>query len=104
MQDFGSSGADCRTYRLICQNSHFSHLVAGQRQKRPAENRFRDLPVPNERREGLELVHRARKLQKSKSKGEITLLWTFKRARASRHILTVMAKAKISGKHATAKG
>jgi len=65
---------------------------------------YRSVPVPDELLDALELVHRVRKIQKSKGGGETTLLWKFKRAMASRHVLVVMVKANISGKHATAKG
>ncbi len=65
---------------------------------------FRAVPVPDSTLDALDLVHRLRKTQKGKFGGSKTLLWTWKRCQATKHICEMMQQAGISGAHASPKG
>ena len=78
--------------------------ITFQTLKQRGKTRFRSVPVPDELLEALELVHRIRKLQKSKDGGKSDLLWTWGRTQATKHIIEVMALAGVSGAHATTRG
>lgn len=66
--------------------------------------RFRSVPIPDSLLQALELVHKVRKAQKAKGKGEVVNLWPWGRTQATKHIWAVMKAAEISGAHATPKG
>lgn len=65
---------------------------------------YRAVPVPASTLDALELVHRIRKANKSKGGAKDIPLWPWGRTQATKHILSVMDSAGISGPHATAKG
>jgi integrase len=65
---------------------------------------FRAVPVPDSTLDALDLVHRLRKDQKGKYGGSKTLLWSWKRCQATKHICEMMQHAGISGAHASPKG
>lgn len=65
---------------------------------------FRAVPVPDGTLDALDLVHRLRKAQKGKFGGSKTLLWSWKRCQATKHICEIMQQAGISGAHASPKG
>ncbi|MCH9638936.1 MAG: tyrosine-type recombinase/integrase [Betaproteobacteria bacterium] len=65
---------------------------------------FRAIPVPDSTLYALDLVHRIRKAQKGKLSGSKTLLWSWKRCQATKHICGMMQQAGISGAHASPKG
>ena len=64
---------------------------------------FRAVPVPDHYLDALKLVHDISKRQKLKH-GKDAVLWSFKRAMASRHVDRVMKMASIEGTQASAKG
>lgn len=72
--------------------------------KQRDKERYRDIPVPDDLLNALELVHGIRKLKKSRSGGKTAPLWKFQRAMAGRHVSRVMTTAKIEGVHACPKG
>jgi integrase len=65
---------------------------------------YRDVPVPDHFIDALKLVHHIQKMQKLKGGGKDTLLWSFRRVMAWKHISRVMLSAGITGAHATPKG
>ncbi len=65
---------------------------------------YRDVPVPDHFIDALKLVHHVQKMQKLKGGGKDTLLWSFRRVMAWKHISRVMQSAGIIGDHATPKG
>ena len=66
--------------------------------------KYRSVPVPDELMEALELVHKVRKIQKTKGGGDAALLWSWGRTQATKHIYVVMTAAGIEGNHASPKG
>ena len=65
---------------------------------------YRAVPVPDSVLDALDLVHRVRKAQKSKVRGQKDTLWHWGRTQATKHICNMMDKAGITGPHATPKG
>ena len=66
--------------------------------------KYRSVPCPDTLIDALELTHRIRKAQRTKTKGKTTPLWPWGRTQATKHVWTVMDTADISGDHATPKG
>ena len=65
--------------------------------------KYRSVPCPDVLIDALELVHRVRKLKKTKRQASLPL-WRWGRTQATKHVWAVMETAGISGDHASPKG
>jgi len=65
--------------------------------------KYRSVPCPDALIDALELVHRVRKLKKTKRQASLPL-WSWGRTQSTKHIWAVMEAAGISGDHASPKG
>lgn len=72
--------------------------------------KYRNVPVPDEFLEALELVHRIRKQQKrlnslkNRSRSQDVFLWPWGRTQATKYVCDVMASAGVRGPQASPKG
>ena len=71
--------------------------------KQRNQTTYRSVLLPDHHLDALELVHRIRKQQKTKSGGK-SKLWSWCRTQATKHIWAVMQLAGIEGDHASPKG
>lgn len=98
----------CRISESLALTADKIDLSAGSIVFRTLKQRnkttYRAVPVPYSTLDALDLVHRIRKAQKSKSGGKNTRLWNWGRTQATKHVCHVMADSGVSGPHASPNG
>lgn len=79
-------------------------LVVFESLKKRRKGLYRAVPIPGAVVDALDLVHGVREIQKGRGGGKGVRLWPWSRATAWRRVTEVMAKAGLSGPHASPKG